>query len=80
MAANRGTPVAAVNAGTIDNDTVEMPLASITRCNSPTDRQQHGQGGTGTAQSTPSSFILAAMAGAVVSSSACGRRMYPITE
>ncbi len=75
MAASRGTPTAAVKAGIIESETVAMPLASSTRWTSPTDRQQNGQPGTSTAASTPSSFIRAAMAGAVTSSSSRGRRM-----
>jgi len=75
MAASRGTPTAAVNAGIIDSETVAIPLASRTLWTSPTDRQQKGQEGTRTAASTPSSFIRAAMAGAVTFSSTRGRRM-----
>ena len=75
MAASRGTPTAAVKAGIMESETVAMPLASSTRWTSPTDRQQKGQPGTRTAASTPSSFIRAAMAGAVTSSSSRGRRM-----
>jgi hypothetical protein len=75
IADSRGTPTAAVKAGIIESDTVAMPLASSTRWTSPTDRQQKGQLGTSTAASTPSSLIRAAIAGAVTSSSSCGRRM-----
>jgi hypothetical protein len=80
MAARRGTPTAAVKDGTIESDTVAIPLASRTRWTSPTDRQQNGHVGTSTAASTPSDFMRAAMAGAVSSSSTCGRRMYPMIE
>ena len=75
MAANRGTPTAAVKAGIIDNDTVAMPHASRTLWTSTTDRQQNGQPGMRTAASTPPSRIRAAIAGAVSSSSSRGRRM-----
>jgi hypothetical protein len=72
--ATRGAPTEAVNSGIIDNDTVAMPLASMTRWTSPTDRQQIGQTGTSRVTSTASSAIRAAIAGAVEVSSCRGNR------
>ena len=57
MPASRGTPTARVRSGIIESETVGMPLASSTRCTSPTDRQQNGHAGTSAAASTPSSRI-----------------------
>jgi hypothetical protein len=67
--ATRGAPTEAVNSGIIDNDTVAMPDASMTRWTSPTDRQQIGQTGTSTATSTACSTIRAAICGAEDASS-----------
>jgi len=63
------------SSGIIESATVEMPLASRTRCTSPTDRQQNGQPGTSAAASTRSARIRSAMAGAVFSTSSFGSRM-----
>jgi len=80
MPASLGTPTARVSSGIHESVTVAMPLASRTRCTSPTDRQQNGQTGTSAAASTPSARMRSAMAGAVFSISSFGSRMYPITE
>ena len=73
--ATRGAPTEAVNSGIMDNETVAMPLASMTCWTSPTDRQQIGQTGTSRATSTASAAIRAVMAGAVEASSCRGWRM-----
>jgi hypothetical protein len=75
MPASRGTPTARVKPGIHDTVTVDMPLASRCRWTSPTDRLQKGQTGTSTTASTPSSRMLAAIAGALVAISSAGSRM-----
>ena len=45
--------------------TVEIPASSILRATSPTDRQQSGQTGARSAMSTSSSFMAAAISGAL---------------
>jgi hypothetical protein len=55
----RGAPTEAVNSGIIDNDTVAMPLASMTFWTNPADRQQIGQTGTSRATSTASAATVA---------------------
>ena len=80
MPASRGTPTARVSSGIHDSVTVAMPLASRILCTSPTDRLQNGQTGTSNAASTRSSCMLAAIAGAVFSTSSVGSRMYPMVE
>ena len=66
MAATRETPGAAVKSGIMESDTVGIPAASISRCASPTDRQQKGHTGTSTTASTSSSFRRRIMRGTLV--------------
>ena len=80
MPARRGTPTRRVRSGIHDRVTVESPLPSRILSTSPTDREQNGQTGTSTTASTCSSRMLAAIAGAVVSTSSVGSRMYPMVE
>ena len=80
MPASRGTPTARVSSGIHDSVTVAIPLASRIRWTSPTDRLQNGHTGTSIAASTRSSRMLAAIAGAVFSTSSVASRTYPIVE
>jgi len=75
MPASRGTPTLRVRSGIHDSVTVAIPLASMILCTSPTDRLQNGHTGTSTTASTDSSRMLAAIAGAVFSTSSVGSRM-----
>ena len=80
MPASRGTPTARVRSGIHDSVTVAIPLASITRWTSPTDRQQNGQAGTSATASTASARRRSMIAGTVSSSNTVGSRMYPMIE
>ena len=54
--ASLGTPWARVSSGIMDNDTVDIPPSSRTRCNTPMVRQQKGHAGISTTASTFSLF------------------------
>lgn len=54
--ASLGTPWARVSSGIMDNDTVDIPPSSSTRCNTPMVRQQKGHAGINTTASTFSLF------------------------
>jgi len=75
MPASRGTPTLRVSSGIQDSVTVEIPVASMCRWTSPTDRLQNGHTGTSTTASTCSSRMHAAIAGAVFSTNSVGSRM-----
>jgi hypothetical protein len=80
MAATLGAPTERVNSGIIESEIVEIPAASISRCASPTDRQQNGQTGTSSATSTSSAFIRSIIAGTLTSSSSRGSKTKPWKE
>ena len=73
--ATRGAPIARVKSGSVESATVARPAFSISRCTSPTDRQQNGQTGTRSTASTSSAFICSIIAGVERSSSSFSFRM-----
>ncbi len=75
MPATRGAPVARVKSGSVERAAVVSPAFSISRCTSPTDRQQNGQTGTSRTASTSSFFICSIIATVEVSSSSFSFRM-----
>ncbi len=75
MAATRGGLTEAVKSAIGESEMVEMPLASISRCTSPTDQQQKGQTGTRRTASTFSACKWRIMAGTLSSNKTCGRRI-----
>jgi len=74
IAASRGTLVAIVRSAMFDSAMVVIPARSISRCASPTDRQQTGQAGTRTAASTASALRCSTILGMLRDSSSCGSR------
>ncbi len=76
----RGTQTRSVVSGILLMDTVGIPAFSISRWGSPPDRTQSGQTGNRNAASTPSSFILAIILGAVCFTNGLKFGMYPMME